>query len=124
MARTVVIQVTDDFDSSQEAEVSRVIGWEGYDYYLDLTGENDKELQEILQPYLEAAHERVKQPKKYKTKPSVDTIPPKVLPKPASAKMTPEKRAEIREWAASEGLSVSKRGSIAKAVIDAYNEAH
>lgn len=116
MARELILVITDDFDKTSPADESRVLGWDGYDYVLDLTTENDKKLQELLQPYLEAAHEKVKQknPKTRKKNPD----------EPVAQKTQKELRAAIREWANANGYKVGEKGIIAKRIVDAYAEAH
>lgn len=122
MAREVVVRVTDDFDKSVEADVSRILGWDGYDYVIDLSDKHDKELQELLTPYLEAAHEKIKQRKKYQSKPSIDV--PLTRPAPVSTSLTPERRAVIRAWAKANGYEVGEKGVLAKAVVQAYEDEH
>lgn len=126
MAREVIVRVSDDFDKSIDADVSRVLGWDGFDYILDLSEKRDQELQELLQPYLEAAHEKVKQRKKNRPTASVSPppAPPRTTKKPASTKLTPAKRATIREWARHSGLEVGEKGVLPKAIIEAYEAAN
>ncbi|AHJ86399.1 hypothetical protein 40AC_35 [Mycobacterium phage 40AC] len=117
MARELIMKMTDDFDRTKPADVTRVIGWEGYDYTLDLSNRNDKELQKLLQPWLDAAHEKVKQPKgRQKTKASS-----KVYPKVDVGK---EERQAIREWARENGFEIGDKGIVSRRIVAAYTEAH
>lgn len=111
------MKMTDDIDRSP-ATTTRVIGWEGFDYILDLSDKNDEALVAALQPYLDAAHEKVKQPKSKKSQAAAATKPYV----PVSAGKA-ERRA-IREWAAEHGYQLSMRGTIPRSVVEAYTEAH
>lgn len=125
MARHVIVRVTDDFDETLEADVTRVLGWDGYDYVLDLSDKNDHELCELLKPYLGAAHEKVKQRKQ--ALPNTAVVAPSVKPprpKPVSASLTQEKRSAIRQWAREHGIKVGEKGAIAKSIVEAYEDAH
>ena len=128
MARELILHITDDFDKSTPADESRVIGWDGYDYFIDLTTENDKELQEALRPYLEVAHHKTKQTKTKKSpSPAVKKSEAVESIKPADKKadgLVRERRAEIRAWAIENGLKVGEKGLLAQKVIEAYKEAH
>ncbi|QDK03469.1 Lsr2-like DNA bridging protein [Mycobacterium phage Lucyedi] len=117
MARQLIMKMTDDIDRTKQAVSTRVIGWEGFDYILDLSAANDKKLLELLQPWLDAAHEKVKQ-RKPSSRSSSDkkTYPPIALGK--------EEREAIREWARDKGYEVGDKGVIARRVIEAYMEAH
>lgn len=125
MAREVVVRVTDDFDNAVDADTTRILGWEGYNYIIDLSEKNDAELQALLQPYLDAAHEKVKQRKKDipKTTTPVAAARP-TPPKPASSKLTAEKRATIRAWAKEHGIDVGDKGILAKRIVEAYEAEH
>lgn len=108
--------MTCDIDRTKPADVSRTIGWDGYDYALDLTKTNDKKLGEALRPYLEAAHEKVKQ-----RGPSRKTKSNRVY---APITLGKEERAAIREWARESGFEVGEKGVIPRRVVAAYTEAH
>ncbi|QFG10403.1 nucloid associated Lsr2-like [Mycobacterium phage Anthony] len=114
MARIKIEKVLDDFDPNKEADESRVIGWEGYDYVIDLTTRNYKQLLKDLTPYLEAAHMKVKQPRG-RTRTNIE-----VAPRNAGK----QERTAIREWARENGYEVATRGNIAKEIVDAYNAAN
>ncbi|AKF14200.1 Lsr2-like DNA bridging protein [Mycobacterium phage Luchador] len=116
MASELIIRTTDDFDRSKVAEEKAVIGWEGYDYHLDLTKANYKELVKTLAPYLEAAHEKTKQ---YRQKAKEKNSRP--YPPVATGK---EERAVIREWARNNGWEVGDKGIIKGEILDAYTKAH
>lgn len=117
MARELILKVTDDFNG-EPADEQCVLGWEGYNYALDLTSDHYKELHELLEPWLEAAHEKTKQKKQVKQK---------VPAKPAELVIDKPDRAErdlIRTWARENGHDVGDKGVIAKAIVEAYREAN
>lgn len=116
MAREVIVRVVDDFDNSEDADTTRVLGWDGYDYVLDLTDKNDQELQELLQPYLDVAHEKRKQKKQAKT----TADPGSSRPGPKPSRISPEERRTIRAWARAQGMQVGDKGLIARSIIEAY----
>lgn len=109
------MKMTDDLDRSKTAVTTRTIGWEGYDYVLDLTAANDKKLAEALAPFLEAAHERVKQRKPSKKTEKL-SYPPIALGK--------DERDSVREWARANGWEIGDKGIIKREIVAAYTEAH
>lgn len=118
MAREVIVRMTDDFDRTKTADEVKEIGWEGYIYTLDLTAKNVEGLRAVLEPYLKAAHEKVKWPKANRRK-SNDPIPTPVL-----AIADKSTRQEIKEWAQNNGFDVNDRGRLPDKIIQAYTEAH
>lgn len=117
MAREVIVRMTDDLDRSKVADVVRVIGWDGFDYVIDLTNEHDKQLLEALQPFLDAAHEKLKQPKG-RAKPDAPARPytPVIAGK--------AERKQIREWARANGHKCGDQGIIPARVMEAWETAH
>lgn len=116
MAREVIVRMTDDFDRSEEADESVDIGWDGYVYTLDLTTKRADELRSILDPYLSAAHEKVKWPKA--NRPQKSDVPPT-----NHTVADKETRREIRDWARQNGHDVKARGIISAEVIQAFADA-
>ncbi|QBJ01120.1 Lsr2-like DNA bridging protein [Mycobacterium phage Arissanae] len=116
MARQLIMKMTDDLDRNKAAVITRTIGWEGYDYVLDLCSANDKKLAEALAPYLEAAHEKVKQAKPRKKSGEKVNYPPIALGR--------EERDSVREWARNNGYEIGDKGIIKREIVAAYTEAH
>ncbi|UOK18087.1 Lsr2-like DNA bridging protein [Gordonia phage Switzerland] len=117
MARQLILHMTDDF-TGEPADEECILGWEGYDYSIDLTSDHYKELHELLQPYLEAAHERNKQRKRPAQKMRAAKVDP------GTVKPNKEERDRIRAWARDNGHNVGDKGVIAQAIVDAYREAN
>lgn len=120
MARRVIVLVTDDLDPSQEATVERTLGWDGVNYELDLSETNDKALYELLRPYLDAAHDRVKQAKPPKPSGPTGTLRSTAGKGALSPKLTSEQRAAVRKWAWANGYKPGHRGIIANGIVEAY----
>lgn len=117
MARELILSITDDF-TGDPADEECLLGWEGYDYAIDLTSKHYKELKAMLEPYLEAAHDKTKQRKRpaQKLRPAKNS---------GSVKPTTrEERDQIRAWARENGHDVGDKGAIAQAIVDAYREAN
>lgn len=77
-------------------------------YEVDLTAEEQKDLEDALKSYLKVSRKAGKSaPKK------------RVVPE-----TTAEERDRIREWAKKEGYEFAERGRIPKNVMKAYDEAH
>ena len=114
MAREIIVVLTDDLDKESQADHSITIGWDGRNYYLDLSEKNYQALEQALRPYLDAAHrvERISGPGRRQTANS------------SNGQINKDVRKAIREWAREQGWAVSDHGRIPKEVIKAYNEAH
>lgn len=107
MARKTLVQLVDDLDGSAIADGEGrtvTIGWDGASYELDLTTKHIDELTSLLEPYVAAGR------KSGRKSPGRDSAP----------KSDPEELQKIREWAKSNGHTVSDRGRISAAVRDAY----
>ncbi|MFC9755182.1 Lsr2 family protein [Streptomyces sp. NPDC056921] len=77
-------------------------------YEVDLTPEEQKELERALKSYLKVGRKAEEKPAKKQVVPET----------------TAEEREKIREWAREEGLEFAERGRIPKTVQKAYDEAH
>ena len=53
MAKTTIVQVSDDLDGSANSSEVR-FAFEGIDYAIDLSSKNRKALEKALRPYVEA----------------------------------------------------------------------
>lgn len=126
MARELIVKMTDDLDRTLEATEVREVGYEGYVYALDLTTEHAKELDELIHPWLEVAHEKVKWPKGQRKEVHKAMAPSSVANTPQSVQRTmdKEKRRKIRAWGRRNGYEVADRGYVPTTVIEAYNAAH
>jgi hypothetical protein len=108
MAKTTIVQVTDDLDGSKDAqEVS--FSFQGTDYKIDLAKRNLSAFEKALKPYIEAA-----------TKASKATARRRRSTKSGGAG---QNLGAVREWARSAGIEVSARGRIPQAVLDQYEVA-
>jgi hypothetical protein len=107
MAKTVNVVITDDLDGSPGAETVS-FGIDGHSYEIDLGQQNLTKFQKSLQPFIAAgrrtAHRTAAKPAR-NAAPGVD-------------------RAEVRAWAAAQGLKVSDRGRISAEVLSRYDAAH
>jgi hypothetical protein len=104
MVQKTQIIYEDDVDGSEAHETVQ-FGLDGAQYEIDLSDKNAGKLRDALRPFLEAARKTrasAKSPVRKETK--VDT------------------RA-VREWAASNGLDVNKRGRIPADVIEKFKAA-
>lgn len=90
--------------SGQEHASTVEFGVGGTWYEIDLTPEEESQLQAALKTYLKAGRKKVEQ-KQVK----------KVVPE-----TTPEQRDAIREWAKGEGFEFAERGRIPKKILAAY----
>jgi hypothetical protein len=116
MAKTTV--VTDDLDGSSGAETV-TFSFQGNQYELDLSSKNIKAMEKTLRPYIDAARKPSGQGSR----------------KPAAASNGRSRGSgrrsggsgvdvsAVRAWAAENGIEVSTRGRIAKAVIEQYEAA-
>jgi hypothetical protein len=111
MAKTTIVQVSDDLDGSANASEVR-FAFEGTEYAIDLSSKNRKNFEKALRPYIEAG-----------TKVSGRG--------PRTSRAARSKRsgassvdlAAVRAWAKQNGHEVSDRGRLPKAVLDAYTAA-
>jgi hypothetical protein len=103
MAKITITQITDDIDGSKDADTYS-FAWQGSEYEIDLSNKNFKALDKLLKPYIEVA-----------TKVSKRSS--------SSRRSTPAAKRDfsaIREWAKSQGIEVSSRGRIPRAVVEQY----
>ncbi|MFD2794600.1 histone-like nucleoid-structuring protein Lsr2 [Promicromonospora vindobonensis] len=76
-------------------------------YEIDLTDEEQKDLERVLKTYREAGRRASKK--------TGDRVP---------SDTTPEEREQIRIWARAQGYDFADRGRIPKRIYSAYREAH
>lgn len=78
-------------------------------YEIDLTEEEQKELEAALRTYIESGRR---------------TLPKETARKRQVPETTPEEREQIRAWARKQGYELADRGRIPKHIRKAYAEAH
>ena len=114
MAKTTIVQVSDDLDGSANASEVR-FAFEGTEYAIDLSSKNRKALEKALRPYVEAGT---------KVSGRRSTAARSARPKRSGNSGTPGNSAvdlaAVRAWAKENGHQVSDRGRLPKAVLDAY----
>ena len=109
MAKTTITQITDDLDGSKDARTYS-FAWEGAEYSIDLNNKNFKVLDKLLRPYIEAGEKVRRRPSSRR--------------RSSSPSPSPKDSSSIREWAKSQGLEVSDRGRIPRAIVEQYQAAH
>ncbi|WP_099021286.1 histone-like nucleoid-structuring protein Lsr2 [Mycolicibacterium palauense] len=128
MARETLVRMWDDLDKSQLADTTRELGWDGQIYVLDLTEEHAEELQSLLQPYLDSAHERLRWTKGRRGARGATSAPVTQSGRGTSSSTRSfgdkETRAAIRQWGRDNGYEVSDRGFLPSSLVEAYQEAH
>jgi hypothetical protein len=108
MAKTTITQITDDLDGSKDAKTYS-FAWQGTEYSIDLNNKNFKALDKLLRPYIEAGEKVTRRSSSSRR---------------SSSPSTREDFSSIRAWAKSQGLEVSDRGRIPRAIVEKYAAAH
>ena len=123
MSRKVTVKIHDDLDPSLDADVEVRLGVDGTVYVLDLTEAHAGQLRAELAPWLEAAHETIRDKS---TKPKPAPTPRATVPSPAAARAIPDPklRQAIRAWGRANGHRVATRGSLSPELVEAYHAAH
>jgi hypothetical protein len=111
MAKTTIVQVSDDLDGSANASEVR-FAFEGTEYTIDLSSKNRKALEKALRPYVEAGT-------KVSARHSGATRSARSK-RSGSAGNSAVDLAAVRAWAKENGHQVSDRGRLPKAVLDAH----
>ncbi len=108
MAQKVIVETVDDLDGSVITDGSAgtvAFSFQGKSYEIDLSAENREKLAAALDPYISKAR-----PTGQRGRASA--------PQPRSS--GGNRLQEIREWARSNGYTVSDRGRISKEIQEAY----
>ena len=110
MARTTIVQLTDDIDGSQAAETVR-FAVDGRTYEIDLSTEHAESLRHSLAQFVAAARRAGR-----------------VEPSSRRGQGRPGRppgadSSAVRAWAAENGVPVSPRGRVPQAVVDQYTSA-
>lgn len=103
MARTTVIVIEDDIDGGPATE-QLTFSLDGSEYAIDLNESNARQLRDLLDPYVAAGRRTGGRHRR-------------LSPSPMRA---PEELQKIREWARSNGQSVSDRGRVPSSILEAY----
>lgn len=104
VSRTIRI---DDIDGTS-ANSTIAFSIDGKSYSIDLSEENEKKFRAALEPYIRAA-ESIRKERRTKVVTETTGI---------------DQRMAIREWAKTQGLSVSQRGRIAQDIVDQFHLHH
>jgi uncharacterized membrane protein len=112
MAKTTIVQVSDDLDGSANASEVR-FAFDGTEYAIDLSTKNRKNLEKALRPYIEAT-----------TKVSGRGARTRGAARAKRSGASSGDLAAIRAWARENGHEISDRGRLSKAVVDAYAAAN
>ncbi len=115
MAKTTIVQVSDDLDGSANASEVR-FSFEGTEYAIDLSSKNRKALEKALRPYVEAGT-KVSGRRPAATR----SARPKRSGNSGNSGNSAVDLAAVRAWAKENGHQVSDRGRLPKAVLDAYS---
>jgi hypothetical protein len=107
MAQVTEVKLIDDLDGG-EADETVTFTLDGKAFEIDLNGKNAASLRDALAPFVGAARRAGGVPTVARTKSY------------ARSTRSRQETAEIREWADANGHSVSARGRIPSAVIEAY----
>ncbi|OHV44325.1 hypothetical protein BBK14_30925 [Parafrankia soli] len=113
MAQKTIVSLIDDLSGETADETVR-FGLDGAQYEIDLSEANATKLREALAVFVTAARRSGGRAGSGRRGPRAAS------PRSTSA----ERTAEIREWARSNGYTVSDRGRIASTVVEAFDKAH
>ena len=110
MVSRTIVTLVDDLDGNEVGDTGRTVGFsfDGVDYQIDLGAKNFGKLEKALGPFIIAAT--------------------RVGGRRAGSRSTPSATSAadsqaIRQWARDSGYTVSERGRIPKAVLDAWHAA-
>ncbi len=113
VAQKTTVHYVDDLDDDQTAEETVTFGLDGVTYKIDLSAAHAATLREDLATWLDHAHRT-----------SGRTCPARTHRRNAHAHTDRAQTAAIRDWARSNGRTVSDRGRIPAHVLDAFTAAH
>ena len=121
MARTTIVQLTDDIDGS-DADQTVGFGYKGKSYSLDLNDKNASELDDVLAPYIAAAEKAggVRSGTGSRSSRS-DASRPRSSAGGSTSGPNPK---DVRAWAETNGVQVFTRGRIPASVVEQYKAAN
>ncbi len=109
MAQRQLTQITDDLDGTILNEATTIqFSLEGLSYEIDLSEENARQLRSAIAPFVSAARRAPRRRTRDNT----------------TAATTTRDLGLVREWARSNGHSVSDRGRVSAEILEAYDAAH
>ena len=111
MATITSTTLVDDIDGSTDDVVTCAFGLGDAQFEIDLSREHREELENALNKFVESARE-------------VGAAKPARRRRTARPATDRDQTQAIRQWAKDNGLDVSERGRISRAVLDAYQAAH
>ncbi len=111
MAQKVQITLVDDLDGGEASETVE-FGLDGTSYEIDLSRENAQKLRDSLASYIGEARRSSSRRRGGRTRSS------------ARSSGVAGSAPEIREWARSNGFTVSDRGRVSAEIRKAYDAAH
>lgn len=115
MAQKVQVLLVDDLDGT-EAHETIAFSLDGTSYEIDLTDEHAAELRDAFAPWVGSARRAGGNRSSGR---GSGTSRPR-----AAGSADRERVQAIREWARNNGHTVSERGRLSSAVVDAYEAAH
>ena len=121
MARTTIVQLTDDIDGS-EADQTIEFSYKGKSYSLDLNDKNASELDDVLAPYIAAA-EKGGGVRSGGSSRSSRSGGSRSRSSAGGTTSGPDPK-DVRAWAETNGVQVSARGRIPASVIEQYKAAN
>jgi hypothetical protein len=114
MAKEIITRLRDDIDGS-DASRTVVFGWDGVQYELDLSNKNATAFGKLIEPYVTAARRTGGR--------QVRRTAVKSTSRKRASKSAATDPSTVREWAAQNGFTVSPRGRISAAILEAYQGA-
>src|SRR3712207_5449360 len=109
------VMLIDDLDGSEGAETIKY-SVDGKDYEFDLSAQNAQRFRDALKEFIDASRE-------VEQAPVLTLTPARSSRRQSSGGSGRDDIAQIRSWAAGQGMDVSARGRI-KEITEAYEEAH
>ena len=116
--RVQVMLVCDLHDDEVEGVETVAFGLDGTSYELDACEEHATQLRDAFASYVGAARRAGRSPA------SSSSRKPARGSRPAAAGSDRERVQAVREWARSNGHTVSERGRLSASVLQAYEAAH
>lgn len=107
MAKQTHIEMVDDIDPTHTADVTVQFSLDGHHYEIDLANSNADKLRDTLSPWIAAARKTIPGRRRITTLNHDNS----------------ESKA-IRQWAESQGMSVSARGRLSAEIVAAYRNRH
>lgn len=110
MAQKVEVTLVDDLDGGK-ADETITFGLDGTQYVIDLSDKNARQLRQSVAKYIDAARKEKGL---------------RLTGRGMGRKASPAgpNTSDVREWAKVQGIEVSERGRVAKALIVKFQEAH